>query len=78
MNFAADAMAEAVAEFLAEPGLVDHVAGDAVGLQRGDAGAQEVDRRVAALPARPCKFASSCGLTRPIISVRVRSLQYPL
>ena len=46
VNLAADAVAQAVAEFLAEPGLLDHVAGDAVGLHGGDAGAEELDRRL--------------------------------
>jgi len=38
VDFAADAVAETVAEFLAVAGFFDDVAGNAVGLERGDAG----------------------------------------
>src|SRR5678816_610509 len=43
VNFAADAMAEAVAELFAVAGFFDHVAGDAIGLHGGHAGAQKLD-----------------------------------
>src|SRR5579859_635776 len=43
VDFTTDAVPEAVAEFLAEAGAVDDVAGDLVGLAGGDAGAEERD-----------------------------------
>src|SRR5688500_6144132 len=49
VDLAADAVAEAVAEVVLEAGVVDHVAGDAVGLLRRDSGAQELDRRLLCL-----------------------------
>src|SRR5438552_15954998 len=45
VDVAADAVAQAVAELFAEAGVFDDLAGDAVGLLRGDAGADELDGR---------------------------------
>ena len=61
VNLAADAVPEAVAEFFCVAGFINDIAGDAVGLLRGDAGAEKLDRGVMGLVDDLVKSREFCA-----------------